>query len=103
VSLLTFYRNQGRLIFFAVPNGERRDKLTAAILKSLGVVAGAPDLVVLPNDGPTILIEVKADDGRQSPSQKEFEVKARRFGHRYHVVRSVDECDAIIKKALRCE
>jgi hypothetical protein len=58
---------KGRL--FAVPNGGRRDKRTAAKLKAEGVVAGVSDLILLlPNKSyGALLIELKTPKGRQSP------------------------------------
>lgn len=40
--LLTIYERQGHLRFFAVPNGGKRSKIEAAIMKGMGVRAGVP-------------------------------------------------------------
>lgn len=63
---------RGRL--FAVPNGGRRDAVTAAKLKAEGVVAGVADLILLKSnrDYGALLIEMKKRTGRQSESQKQW-------------------------------
>lgn len=76
------------VLFFAVPNGERRDKQAAVRLKDEGVKAGVFDLVVLEPRGGYhgALIEMKRADGGRglSHEQEEFEVKAARRG--YHTI-----------------
>nr|DAV37229.1 MAG TPA: Nuclease [Caudoviricetes sp.] len=60
---------------FSVPNGGRRDKITAAKLKNEGVLPGVADLILLkPNSQyGALLIEMKTAKGRQSDSQKEWQ------------------------------
>lgn len=40
-------RPQWRLPYFAAANGGNRDKVTGAIMKSEGVIAGVPDLMIM--------------------------------------------------------
>jgi hypothetical protein len=72
--------------FFAVPNGGRRDKREAALLKATGVRAGVHDMVFLLQGGITVLIELKAEDGRLSDEQKEFHTATDALGHRSYTV-----------------
>lgn len=51
---------------------------------------GTADLVVF-HDGKTCWIEMKADKGKQKPSQMIFEAKAKAAGHSYIIARSLDE------------
>jgi len=51
-----------------IPNGGYRGAIEAAIFKSLGVVAGAPDLLLI-FGGRTYGLELKANKGRLSPTQ----------------------------------
>jgi len=59
-----------------VPNGGKRRRVEAAILKGMGVVAGMPDLLIFdspPGDAEKkgVALEMKAPDGgRVSPAQK---------------------------------
>jgi hypothetical protein len=87
-------------LIFAVPNGAARSKITAAILKHTGTLAGVSDLiVVLPFR--VLFIEVKTATGRQSESQKTFQMAVESLGHIYHIARSIEQYIAIIKKEIR--
>ena len=70
---LQYPQLHGRL--FAVPNGGRRDAVTAAKLKAEGVIAGVSDLILLKSNRHycALLIEMKKRNGRQSESQKQWE------------------------------
>lgn len=59
-------------IYLHVPNGGARSRTEAAILKGMGVLAGAPDLVFLGASG-SWCIELKAPGQKQSPAQVEFQ------------------------------
>lgn len=59
-------------LLFAIPNGGKRSKATAAILKATGVKAGVPDifLPVPRREYHGLYIELKRPDGgRTSPAQ----------------------------------
>lgn len=79
-----------RKLLFAVPNGGARDRVTGAILKAEGVVAGVADLLLLvPRGGyHGLCIEMKTRTGRQSKSQKEWQQEVEAQGYRYVVCRS---------------
>lgn len=89
---LQYPQFNGRL--FAVPNGGRRDAVTAAKLKAEGVVAGVADLVLLKknhNYG-ALLIEMKTAAGRQRDSQKQWQKAVCGGGeYKYVVCRSFDD------------
>jgi hypothetical protein len=53
---------------FAVPNGGYRRSIEAAILKSLGVVAGVPDIFIVHN-GRCFALELKAEGGGATDKQ----------------------------------
>lgn len=79
---------------FAVPNGGRRDGVTGARLKAEGVLAGVADLILLvPNAGyHALLIEMKAPKGRQSDSQRAWQLAVAGNGdYLYVVCRSLEE------------
>lgn len=54
---------------FHPPNGGKRRRIEAAILKGLGVVAGVPDVILIQN-GMVECIELKSKKGRLSRSQE---------------------------------
>ena len=60
---------------FAVPNGGRRDEVTAGKLKAEGVLAGVADLILLKSNAEfgALLIEMKTRTGRQRDTQREWQ------------------------------
>jgi len=80
-------------LLFAVPNGGRRGKVEAGIMKAEGVYAGVADLLLLVPRGPFhgLAIEMKTAKGRLSDSQKEWAKKVLKQGYEYVVCRSVDD------------
>lgn len=82
-----------RGLLFAVPNGGARDAVTGARLKAEGVVPGVADLILLhPNATYCALaIEMKTDKGRQSQSQKDWQLRLEGNGGKYVVCRSLDQ------------
>jgi hypothetical protein len=59
------------LVYFHCPNGGKRRKVEAAIMKGLGVRPGVSDLILLRN-GHAYALELKADGGRPTVDQMEF-------------------------------
>jgi len=90
-------------LLFAVPNGSKRGKVTAAILKAEGALAGVSDLLFLMPAGtcPYLCIEMKTQTGRQSPAQKEFQNNVEAVGARYALVRSFDEFVSLIRNYVK--
>lgn len=78
---------------FAVPNGSKRDSITAARLKDEGVLAGVSDLILLKSNRfyGALLIEMKSQKGVKRDSQKEWEKQITRDGYKYVVCRSLDD------------
>ena len=90
-------------LLMSIPNGGKRNYITAAIMKAEGTVSGAADLFLVKGNGlyHGLFIEVKTPTGRQQPSQKEFESIVTARGYKYVVVRTFDEfkreCENYIK------
>lgn len=89
-------------LLFSVPNGGHRDKVTGAMMKAEGVVAGVADLILLvPSKGyHALCIEMKTEKGRQSPEQKAWQKKVEAQGYKYAVCRSLDDFIATINDYL---
>lgn len=89
-------------LFFAVPNGGRRNAREAAIMKTEGVTAGVADAILLiPNkDFHALCIEFKTDTGRQSEHQKQFQTAVERQGYRYEIVRNFDSFKKLLDEYL---
>jgi hypothetical protein len=84
--------DKNNIFYFAVPNGNLRKKSVARMLKAEGVKAGVADIVVVVKDA-VIFVEMKAGkQGKQQPSQKEFEKKVKSLGHNYIILRDQKEC-----------
>ena len=85
-----------RTVFFHVPNGEKRDAVTAGLLRQMGVRPGVADFILL-SEGRAIAAEVKdADRGRQSKDQKGFQAAWEAQGGVYVEIRSAAEVEAFI-------
>ncbi|MDR0692555.1 MAG: VRR-NUC domain-containing protein [Prevotellaceae bacterium] len=90
-------------ILFAIPNGGRRGKVEAAIMKGEGVLAGVADLFLAMPSGKHcgLFVEMKTEHGRQTPAQKDFEKRAVFSGYKYAVCRSAYEFIEAINNYLK--
>ena len=78
-------------LVFSVPNGGKRSKATAGILKATGVLSGVSDLVII---GPwkfALFAEVKTAKGVVMPEQFSFHETVRTMGFHGAIWRSVDD------------
>jgi hypothetical protein len=73
------------------------NKIAGARLKSQGLMAGVADLSYLSPKG-LIYIELKMPKGRQSPKQTKFEKMVTTLGYPYHIIRTFEEFQELIKK-----
>jgi hypothetical protein len=64
---------------FHPANGGYRRPIEAAILKSLGVVSGVPDIIAIKN-GRTYALELKAEGGKQTEVQERVLIALREAG-----------------------
>jgi hypothetical protein len=85
---------------FAVPNGGKRNAAEATNLKAQGVLAGVTDLIIMLPLGKTIWLEMKADEGRMSPTQKLFSENAQALGHHINAAYSAEQALAEIRLML---
>lgn len=104
---------QDERLLFAVPNGGKRDRVTASILKAEGVRAGVPDLFLavpsarLDSDAKSwilrhgLFIEMKTDTGRTSPAQDEMLTRLRNQGYAVTVARGWDQARKAIETYLK--
>ena len=79
------------VVVFAVPNGGFRRKTEAAIMKGLGTVAGAPDIVAC-RDGKFFALEVKAPGGRVTKAQQKMLLNLRAAGASACHAHGLDQC-----------
>ncbi len=87
-------------LLFAIPNGGMRQKATAALLKSEGVRAGAPDLMLaVPRGGyHGLFIELKRiRNGRVTPDQREFLTDLQKREYCVRVAKGFNDAKTIIE------
>lgn len=77
-------------VAFAVPNGGYRSAKEAAIMKGLGVVPGAPDVIIF-HDGQAYALELKAPGGRLSTHQSSMHSQLKAAGITIATVYGIDE------------
>ena len=96
---------QYRKLLFHVPNeNDRADSnpIQGAIRKSLGVVPGVSDLILLVPRGShgALLIEMKDEKGIQKPAQKEWQTIVEAQGYKYCLCRSLAQFKNVISDYL---
>lgn len=79
-------------------NNNSQNAIKGMMNRSIGVVPGVADLEYAAPGGLMVFIEMKTPDGYQSKEQKEFQQRVEDRGHKYHLVRSEEEFQAIIYK-----
>lgn len=81
---------------FHIPNGGYRNKKEGAILKSIGVKRGVPDIfIALPNDYfHGLWIEFKADNKKSMVSKDQFQFLCNMIDKKYAVYIAYDWLDA---------
>ena len=100
----TQYKEFAMLLTHPINEGSRNSRISGAIHKGEGTVAGVPDLLLfLPSfyDGrcrSCLGIEMKTPKGVQSKSQKDYERLFDAASNTYVVVRSFDEFVDVINK-----
>ncbi|NLH94290.1 MAG: VRR-NUC domain-containing protein [Candidatus Cloacimonetes bacterium] len=87
-----------RPIVFHVPNGGGRDPKEACNLRTQGVLAGMPDLIILAPGPFTVFIEMKAEGGRVSPEQRVIHPHIAGLGYVMLVAFSAEEALAQLRK-----
>jgi VRR-NUC domain len=75
---------------FHPANGGWRSAIEAQILKSQGVVAGVPDVIIV-HGGRTYGLELKADSGRLSDAQRQCHEQMRAAGADVAVAHGIDQ------------
>lgn len=84
-----------------IPNeiANRKNPAFGRKLKAQGKLAGCPDYVILAPPGLTSFwLELKAEKGRLTPSQKMFQGWAASVGCPHHVARSLEEVIGLLRE-----
>lgn len=80
----TFPDQRGRLFHV---NQKARNAIEGNRMKAMGVVPGVSDFIYLQSPGP-LFIEMKTEDGKQSPEQVKFQRLVESLGFQYIICRS---------------
>ena len=96
IGVVRFLRSQGHFVF-AVPNGNRNNPIQGHKYKIMGQMAGVSDLILL-LPGKVYFIEIKNPNGqgRQSPSQVEFEENVKALGQQYMIWDKWQQVEAFV-------
>lgn len=88
-----------RPLLFSVPNGGKRDRITAVIMTKEGIVAGVSDLLFLyPSRGyHGLCIEMKTKEGVQSEHQKAWQEAVEAQGYKYVICRNFPQFYNLIR------
>jgi hypothetical protein len=87
-------KHENRCMIFSVPN-DSSNAVEQQRKVNTGLLAGVSDLIVFIGKD-VYCIEVKTNTGRQSDKQKEFEERIKLLGHKYFIVRSLDEFKKVL-------
>jgi len=90
-------------LMYAIPNGGKRSKAVAGKLKAEGVKAGVPDICLPVACGKYhgLYIELKAEGGRASDSQRSWMVALAAQQYRVHLCVGWHAAKAVIEEYLR--
>lgn len=90
-------------VFFAIPNGGWRDRITAARMKDEGVLPGVPDLFLAAPHGGKAGLWLEMKDfirGRATPAQIAMHGELRAQGYAVEIAHGYDEAKAVITQYL---
>lgn len=77
-------------LYFSLPNEGKRSPIMGAHLKALGMYPGIADLGIVV-DGKIHFLEVKAPDGVQSASQRDFAARCTMLNMPYKLVNNLSD------------
>lgn len=95
---LEIMKIQGKCVFYHVPNGLKRGKKAAAMLRNMGARAGVADFALVLKGGRAAFLELKDENGSQSDAQIEFQKECERLGALYRVASTPDEVNQILRE-----
>lgn len=90
-------------VFFAIPNGGWRDRITAARMKDEGVLPGVPDLFLASPHGGKAGLWLEMKDcirGRATQAQIAMHGELRAQGYAVEIAHGYDEAKAVITQYL---
>lgn len=104
ISCVNWFRLQyHQYLLFAIPNGGKRNKIVASILKKEGTVSVVTDLCLLFGNKNyyALFIEMKHGKGKQTETQKAFESYCLSNKYKYIVVNNFEDFKKEIESYLK--
>lgn len=93
--------HKNRALIFSVPNELGKENAIRTLqAKATGLLSGVSDLIIITPKRKVLFIELKTEIGKQSQSQKEFELRVNALGFQYHVIRSLEQFKNLIQNEL---
>ena len=86
-----------QLLFWHVPNGGKREKREASLLKAMGVLPGVPDLAMILPGGVAGFIELKSGAGRESVEQEAFRDAVNHRGGVYACCNTINAVEKVLR------
>ena len=83
--------------FHPANEGKKRGR-TVGQLKYMGVYPGVPDLIIIGYRLPVLFLELKAEGGRLSKDQVDWQGKIERAGHVWRAAYCLDEALGVLKE-----
>jgi hypothetical protein len=95
-------RGSPGVVWWHTPNGGKRNRIEAAVMKSLGVRAGVSDIIAV-HEGTAFALELKADGARPTEAQLQFIDDFRAAGGDAGVAEGLDQALRVLEtwKPLR--
>lgn len=88
-------KHENRCMIFSVPN-DSSNAVEQQRKVNTGLLAGVSDLIVLIRSE-IYFFEIKTLTGKQSDKQKDFENRVNLLGHKYYLVRSLEDFKNILQ------
>lgn len=89
------------IVVHYVQNEFKGNAISGRIAKTMGKLAGFPDLLVFLPSAKVLLIEFKSNKGTLSKEQKDLHPRLEALGHSVFIVRDFDSFKSIIDQAYR--
>ncbi len=114
---LTYKQNAGELLFLRLNSGDFIDTRGGTRRRIRGCPKGTADFEVIIKERQfvkwvdactyekevlvyckVVFLELKSDTGKQSEEQKDFHDVVEKLGCSYHIIRSIEELESVIKE-----
>jgi hypothetical protein len=76
-------------------NNNAPNAYAGSVMKAMGVVAGVSDMIWLSPTG-AVMLEFKANKGKQSLSQKWWQSVVEAVGYKYVVIRNIEDFQRVV-------